>query len=141
MSGPELAGELTVLMVEDHDDLRDVLVESLDSIDGVTVVSSAKSAREALDLLASHRVDVALIDMSLPDMRGDELIAHVCERAQATRCVVLSGHREPVYVERALAAGAAGYVLKGDARELAVALRTVASGQQYLSPTLDSSNH
>jgi DNA-binding NarL/FixJ family response regulator len=126
----------TVLVVEDHDDLRDVLREAIDAIDGITVTGAARSAREALDLLASRHVDVAVIDMSLPDMSGDELIGHVRERAPATRCLVLSGHREPVYVARALSAGAHGYVLKGDPRELAASLRTIASGQSYLSPTL-----
>ena len=79
-------------------------------------------------------VDLVLVDLSLPDMSGTELIRETRRVSDRSRCVVLSGHREPHYVEGARGVGALGYVVKGRPREVTEALRAVASGNEYYSP-------
>jgi DNA-binding NarL/FixJ family response regulator len=97
------------------------------------VVSTAEVALEQLPELA---VDLVVIDMSLPTMSGIELVSAIGLTYPHLRCIMLSGHHEPDYVRRALAAGAQGYILKENPLDLIEALRTVASGVTYVSAEL-----
>ena len=77
-----------------------------------------------------------LIDLSLPGMDGIELMRELRSRYPDLRCAILSGHRSKVYAHRALAAGARGYVLKGDPIEIEAALNAILSGERYVSRDL-----
>ena len=77
-----------------------------------------------------------LIDLSLPGMNGIELIQELRARYPDLRCAILSGHRSKTYARRALAAGANGYVLKGDPLEIETALHAILSGQRYVTRDL-----
>ncbi|HJU25170.1 MAG TPA: response regulator transcription factor, partial [Rhodanobacteraceae bacterium] len=94
------------------------------------------SAETALRELATMQADVAMIDMSLPLMSGIELVATLRERHPQTHCVILSGHNEASYVERAFGAGAQGYLLKGEPSEIETAITRVLAGERYLSAGL-----
>jgi DNA-binding NarL/FixJ family response regulator len=81
-------------------------------------------------------VDLVLVDVSLPNMSGIELVAMIRQQMPQLRCLMLSGHNELEYVRRALAAGAWGYVTKGNPRVLLEAIQDVLAGETYLSEEL-----
>ncbi|MGH8211643.1 MAG: response regulator [Rhodanobacteraceae bacterium] len=126
----------SVYIVEDHPRMRDLLREWIDELPGLSVCGTAESAETALRELETLQADVAMIDMSLPMMGGIELVAALRERHPGTRCLILSGHNETSYVERALAAGARGYLLKGEPSEIQAAINRVLAGERYLSAGL-----
>ena len=131
-----VAAPVSVLVVEDHPAMRDAVAQSVDRTDGFELAGTAASGHEALDALAIESADLVLVDLSLPDMSGADLIAEIGRSSARTRCVVLSGHREPHYVAGARAVGARGYVVKGRPHEVAEALRSVASGGEYYSASI-----
>ena len=98
--------------------------------------SLARTAEEALEQLPEITVDLAIVDVSLPGTNGIELVAAIRAQYSSLRCIVLSGHHEHVYVRRALAAGAQGYVLKEHPLDLIAAVRAVLAGETYLSAEL-----
>ncbi|MGH8144783.1 MAG: response regulator [Rhodanobacteraceae bacterium] len=102
----------------------------------LSVCGAAGSAETALRELPGLDVNVVLIDMSLPQMSGIKLIAALHTQFPEMRCLIMSGHNEPGYVQRALAAGARGYVLKGKPPEVQPAIEAVLAGERYLSPAL-----
>src|SRR5215217_2588402 len=98
-----------IYIVEDHARMRQVLNEAIGKMPGLSVCGVASSAEEALEAIDGNAVDVAMIDMSLPQMSGAELVRALRSRWPSLYCLILSGHREPIYVQQALAAGAHGY--------------------------------
>jgi len=125
-----------IYIVEDNDRMRALLHDWIDELPGLDVCGAAANAEDALRELPQVHADLAVIDMSLPGMGGIELVAALRERQPQTRCLILSGHNEKTYVERALAAGAQGYLLKGEPSEIENAITRVLSGEQYLSASL-----
>ena len=128
-----------VYIVEDNDRMRALLRDWIDELPGLSVCGTAASAEAALQELPAMHADLAVIDMSLPAMGGIELVAALREQQPEMRCLILSGHNEKSYVERALAAGARGYLLKGEPAEIENAIAQVLSGEQYLSASLKNS--
>ena len=124
---------LNIFIVEDHPIMRAVLTEIFRDEPGFTVCGWATSGEDAVDLLAEVAADVVLVDVSLPEMNGIDLIHALMEQSPGLRCLVLSGHGETSYIQRALDAGARGYVLKGDPYELPGAIQQVAHGDRYFS--------
>jgi DNA-binding NarL/FixJ family response regulator len=125
-----------VYIVEDNDRMRALLHDWIDELPGLSVCGSAATAETALEELPELDADLAVIDMSLPAMGGIELVAALREKRPRMRCLILSGHNEKSYVERALAAGAQGYLLKGEPGEIENAIAQVLSGGRYLSASL-----
>ena len=133
-----------IYIIEDHSVVREVLTTFIDRLDGFSVGGAAASGEEALDELGANGEPqglIVLVDLSLPGMNGVEFIASARARHPGLRCLVLSAHSVAQYVEAALSAGAAGYVVKGNPEELAEAVRVVGAGQQYLSPGLRQEPH
>lgn len=120
--------------------MRRVVLDFIASTPDLETAGSARTGEEALEELAATEADLALIDMSLPGMSGAELVAEVRVRWPDLPCLVLSAHVEAQYVTRALAAGAQGYVLKGDPYQLSVAIRQVLGGEVYLSKSVRRPN-
>lgn len=125
-----------VYLVEDHGLMRAATSDYLEVTPDLRVCGEAATAEEALEQVHEASPDMILIDMSLPRTSGIDLVSALRERGVDTPCIILSGHGEHAYVEQALAAGARGYVLKGDPRELPGAIRTVLGGGEYLSAQL-----
>jgi DNA-binding NarL/FixJ family response regulator len=124
------------LLVEDHPLMRETLSEFLREMSAVELIGMVASAEEALRFCEERRPELALIDVSLPGMNGIDLVSALHARYPEMRCLMLSGHREISYVERALANGARGYVLKGDPTELLRGVAEVVRGGTYLSDTV-----
>lgn len=127
---------VSLFLVEDHEILSYTLARFLSSQETLTVVATVPTAEAALEQLPHLVVDLVLVDVSLPAMNGIELVAHLQEHFFHLPCLMLSGHREPAYVRRALAAGARGYVLKGNPDTLLDAVPRVLAGEIYLSKEL-----
>ncbi|HSM09216.1 MAG TPA: response regulator transcription factor [Gemmatimonadota bacterium] len=125
--------EARVYLVEDHDVMREMIGEFLESRAGLTVVGAAATADAAFAELEGLDVELVLVDTSLPDMNGIELVRRLLDRRPDILCLMYSGHEETFYVERALEAGAKGYLVKGNPRELPGAIRQVLNGGMYLS--------
>ncbi len=124
-----------VYVVEDHEIMREMIIEFVKRFPELEICGSTDSAETALEELPES-VDLVLIDTSLPGMSGIDLVAKLHDRHPALRCVMLSGHSEQTYVQRALHAGADGYILKGDPYELESAIQKIIDGERYISQSL-----
>ena len=130
------AGPLRVSLVEDHPLVGDMLREFVAGLAQVGSCTVATSAESCLQQLENGTPDVMFIDLSLPGMDGIELIRELRARYRDLRCAILSAHRSKVYAKRAMAAGACGYVLKGDPIEIESALHSILAGEPYVSRDL-----
>ncbi len=123
-----------LLLVDDHPLLRKGLALTLDAEPDFEVVGQAADAEEALDAAPRLRPDVVLVDLSLPGMGGLELVKHLAAVMPEAKTLVVSRHDESLYADRAIRAGARGYVSKLEAGEKIVeAVRAVLRGGLYLS--------
>ncbi len=128
---------LRVLLADDHALVRAGMRALLGEVPGIEVVAETGDGREALRLTRERRPDIALLDISMPGLNGLEVVARIAHDHPTTRVIIVSMHADDESVRRALAAGAAGYLLKNsDRSELELALRAVARGDTWLSPAL-----
>ena len=129
---------IRVLLADDHRVITDGLRSLIDSHDDLRVVALASTGVEAVRRTLDTKPDVVVIDQAMPEMNGTEAARMIRSRREQTRVVMLSMHSNPAYVQRALAAGANGYILKASAGdEVVAAIRTVHAGRRYLSPALN----
>ncbi|PYJ99585.1 MAG: DNA-binding response regulator [Verrucomicrobia bacterium] len=127
------SGKQKVLLVDDHPVVREGLAERINRERDLVVCGEAQNAREALRAVASLQPDIVILDLSLPKGHGLELVKDLRTLHPDLRVVVFSMHDESVFAERALRAGAHGYVMKQEPPErLLVAIRTVLRGD-YLT--------
>jgi DNA-binding NarL/FixJ family response regulator len=138
MSAPTLGSKpIRVLLVDDHALVRAGIRSLLQGLPEVEVVGEADDGQEALRLAEALRPDVVLMDVGLPGLNGLEVAGRLGASDPAVRVIILSMHTSEPYVLRALRAGCAGYLVKSSAvSELAVAVRSVARGETYLSPVV-----
>ncbi len=124
-----------IYVIDDHLLIQQMVAEIISRSDDLAVCGVAATAAGALLYLrkATVNVDLALVDISLPDMNGIELVATLLVEHPALSCLMLSGHQEIKYIQESLAAGARGYIAKGNPREITNAIRQVLSGEIYLS--------
>jgi DNA-binding NarL/FixJ family response regulator len=130
---PEV-GKARVVLVDDHAIVRQGLAELIDDQGDLTVAGEADSPPQAMKVLADIMPDVVVIDITLNNGDGIELCHQVHERWPELPILVLSMHDESLYAERALRAGALGYVMKQAAQDTVMtAIRRVLRGETYLS--------
>ena len=128
---------ISLLLVDDHAILRAGIRARLEREPDMTVVGEAASAEQAIERCAALTPDVILLDLLLPRRAGSEAIPELLRRSPRSRVLVLSSQAAPSWVRQALNAGAAGYLSKrASDRELAGAIRSIASGDGYVEPTL-----
>jgi DNA-binding NarL/FixJ family response regulator len=132
---------MRVMLIEDHPVVREMLQDFIGRLPQVSVCHAAASAEAALEALDSAMPDVLLIDLSLPGMSGIEFVRTIREQRPELQCMILSGHNSRAYVRQALAAGAHGYLLKGDPLEIERGLLAVTHGEKYVSSGLDDLTH
>jgi DNA-binding NarL/FixJ family response regulator len=124
---------MRVLLVDDHQMVREGLRAILERSEGCTVVGEAASGREAVELARSLKPDVVVMDVAMSDMNGIEATRQILAGMPAARIVALSSHSDRRYVKAILGAGACGYVLKANAYdELRRAVEAAARGNKYL---------
>jgi len=133
-------GVIRVLVVDDHPVVRGGLVHLLASRPELKVVGEAASVKEALAVFRAELPDVTLIDLSLPDGDGTEVIAELLREQPAARFIVLSVHTGSEDVYRAIKSGALGYLVKDTGgEEIVAAIRSVHAGRRHLSAAAASS--
>ncbi len=128
---------LRVLIADDHAIVREGLKQILADTGDIVVAGDAGSGLEAIKLARAGDFDVLLLDISMPDRSGIEVLKQVRQEFPKLAVLMLSMHREDQYAIRSLKAGAAGYLNKQSAPdELVTAIRQVAAGRKYISPAL-----
>ena len=124
---------ISILLVEDHEVFAKALLRVLGGNQDLNVVAVVQSAEKALEQLPDLKVDLVLADVSLPHMNGINLVAELRERYPQLRCAVLSGHLDPDYVQRALDAGANGYMVKDNPAGILEGIQHILNGEIYVS--------
>ena len=131
------AAQIRVLLVDDHPLVREGLCARLEAETDIVVVGQAADATQAWAALAHCAPQVVLMDIGLRGANGIELTQQLLAEQPALLVLMLSMYDSPEYAQRALAAGARGYVLKDSpSAEIVAAIRTVAGGGTHLSPAL-----
>jgi DNA-binding NarL/FixJ family response regulator len=126
----------SVLLVEDHAGFAQALLTILGQNENLNVIAVAESAEKALELLTELKVDLVLVDLSLPDMSGMSLISILHEKYPRLHCLVISGHLSVQYARRALEAGARGYLIKDNPAGILTGIQHVLRGEIYVSEEL-----
>ncbi len=125
---------IRIAIVDDHAIVRTGLRQFLSEEIGLTVVAEAANGREAIDIVRAGGVDVMLVDLSMPDQSGVEVLAAIKARAPDLPVLILSGFPEQHYATTMLKQGAAGYLNKDcEPEEIAKAIRTVFRGRKYIT--------
>ncbi|HBI71492.1 MAG TPA: DNA-binding response regulator [Massilia sp.] len=128
---------IRVFIADDHAIVREGLKQILAEQRDIVVAGEAENGLDAVKLFRRAKPHVMLLDISLPDRNGIEVLKQIKDDKPDLAVLMLSMHREDQYAIRALKAGAAGYLTKQSApRELVQAIRQVAGGQKYVSAAL-----
>jgi len=132
-----VARKRRVFIVDDHPLVRDGLANFINQQSDLAVCGDAEDSAGAITGIESSRPDVALIDISLKNESGLELVKTLQNQFPQLALIVLSMHDEALYAERALHAGARGYVMKREALDCVLgAIRDVLRGEIYISPAM-----
>jgi DNA-binding NarL/FixJ family response regulator len=127
---------IRIIVVDDHPLFRAGVTQSLALDPAIAVVAEGCSGNQALELVERHEPDVILLDISMPG-NGIEAAAAITATQRPPRILMLTGSDDGHDVMRAIEAGAAGYVLKGTgANDLIAAVKSVAAGESFVSPSL-----
>lgn len=128
---------ITVLLADDHDIVRQGLCALLRADGGFKLVGEARNGREAVELARTLHPDVILMDIAMPVLNGLEASRQILTTNPAAKVVILSAHSEPVYVERMVEVGVAGFLEKQTSADiLAKAIREIAAGRTFCSPAI-----
>lgn len=128
---------IRVFVADDHAIVRQGLKQIVADTDDIEVVGEAGSGRETLDLLSKQDCDIVLLDITMPDKSGIEILKDLKKLRPELKVLMLTMHPEEQYAIRALRAGAYGYLTKESAPdELVSAIRKVAFGSRYISEAL-----
>ncbi len=130
-------GTISVLLVDDHNIVRQGLKALLATERDIAVVAEAQSGREAVHLVIKHRPAVVLMDLAMPLLNGWEATRQILKAVPSARIIVLSTYDDEEHIRLAIGAGAAGYLIKQTAAtDLIKAIREVRSGNAFFSPTI-----
>ena len=128
-----------VLLADDSPPMRRALSRIIRAIDGWEVCGEAVNGRDAVRLTAKLKPDAILMDISMPGIDGIEAAGLIRKKVPGVKILILSLHQSRQLLERALRAGANGYVLKSNAdSDLIEALNSAAKGQTYVSPAVEN---
>lgn len=128
---------MKILICDDHKIVRDGLRQILRQLFEVSLIAEAGSGDELLEQLKKEEFDIVILDISLPDRNGLEVLQSVKAKWPATNVLMLSMHPQEQYAKRALTLGASGYLTKDTAAdELLIAVQRVSQGGKYISQSL-----
>ncbi len=127
------SARIRIVCIDDHPIVREGLASIIALQSDMEMAGEAESGAQGLALFRRLKPDIALVDLRLPDMNGHELTRQILEHSPEARIIVLTSFEGDADIERALAAGARGYVVKGVPREeLLGAIRTVHAGKKHI---------
>lgn len=128
---------ISVMIADDHAIVRQGLKQILSETDDINVTGEAETGFQAIKIARQQDFDVMLLDISLPDRNGIDILKQIKKDRPNLAVLMLSMHNEHEFAIRALKAGAAGYLNKQSApAQLVVAIRQVAAGDKYVSPAV-----
>lgn len=131
------APPIRILLADDHDILREGLKALLSMQSDMVIVGETYTGRDAVELAERLQPDVVLLDVSMPELDGLEACRRIRAHAPEVQVLILTMHEREDYLRQALEAGAAGYLVKRTAAtELRLAVRAVAHGETFLSPSM-----
>ena len=129
-----IPSQCSILIVDDHPMFREYLTQLINRELGLNVCGEADNVRDAMRLIQEHRPDVAIVDITLRGPSGLELLKDIKAQGIKISVLVLSMHEEELYAERAMRAGARGYITKNEVSTTVVkAIRKVVAGEIYAS--------
>jgi DNA-binding NarL/FixJ family response regulator len=128
---------IRVVVVDDHQIVREGLASLLDALDGIEVVGTAADGRDAIHVVGETAPDVVVMDIQMPHLDGIEATRHITGRQGSARVVMLTMNEDDETVLSAIRAGASGYLLKGSgAEEVETAIRAAAAGGMVFGAVL-----
>ena len=128
---------IRILLADDHKITREGLRSLLEKEQDMDVVAEAENGRTAVRLAHKLLPNMVIMDVTMPDLNGVEAARQIVGRVPNVKIIALSMHSDSLFVTEMLRSGASGYLLKDCAfNELALAIRAVASGKTYLSPSI-----
>ena len=131
------AEQITVVLADDHELVRDGIRMVLEAEDDIRVVAQASDAESAARYVLGHKPTVLVLDLNMPGLPSLELIPKMLESSPGTSVIVVTMQNEPAFARQALRAGAKGFVVKQSAAaELVSAVRSVLAGETYINPNL-----
>ena len=134
--------QITVLLAEDHEIVRQGLRSLLEAEGDIAVVGEAATGRQAVELTGKLRPAVVVMDIAMPLLNGLEATRQIRHDFPDTQVLILSAHSDEAYVEQVIAMGAAGYLIKQtSSHALATAIREVRQGNKFFSPTVGKQLH
>lgn len=126
--------KIKILLVDDHSMVVEGMKAILEKIDGVEVVGTASNAFDAIAALKNTKVNIAFIDINMPDVSGIELCSKIHKEFPHTQMIALSTFKQRSYVTQMIGNGASGYLLKSaDREEIEAAIDAVVAGKMYFS--------
>ncbi|MGR9045986.1 MAG: response regulator transcription factor [Gammaproteobacteria bacterium] len=132
-----MRNKIKILLVDDHAVVRAGFRMLLSTSEDIDVIAEAERGEQAIQRMQENPVDVIVMDLSMPGLGGLETIRRIRQRDTQARILVFSVHDERVYVNRAIEAGAQGYITKNSAPDiLAVAIRNLVQGLPYIEEGL-----
>jgi DNA-binding NarL/FixJ family response regulator len=128
---------ISVLVVDDHALIRAALVTVLNATDDLRVVAEASNGADAVELAHKHSPAVVVLDVEMPGVDAFHAASHILQLKPNTAIMFLTGHAHDRAIEQAIKVGALGFVVKGDdPSAIPNAIRSIARGEQYFSPTV-----
>ena len=128
---------LNLMLIDDHLLVRAGFKRLLMTFENIAVVAEASSGEEALNLYKLHQPDIVILEIDIPGMGGIETIKRFLDKYPKAKIIVLTAHEEFIYLKRALAFGALGYLSKKSAHQtLHDAVKTVAQKKRFIEPDL-----
>lgn len=129
----------TVVLADDHLMFRHLLKQFIQNLNYAKVVGEAGDGLQLLELVKQIKPDLAIVDISMPKLKGLEATKEIKMKAPEVKVLILTMHKEKEYLFNALALGAEGYLLKEDSEaELSTAIDTIRNGGVYISPILST---
>lgn len=126
---------IDVMLVDDHDLVRKGIRRLLDDTDGIRVIAEATDGEQAISQVRKQKPDVILMDISMPGIGGLEATRKITRGSPDMKVIAVTIHDDDPFPARLLEAGAAGYITKGcDIDEIIIAIQSVYSGNQYITP-------
>lgn len=133
--------KIQVLIVDDHPMVIEGMRSLLSNLDFIGIAGTAGNAFEAVALLKTHLVDIAIVDINLPDINGIELTVKIIKEFPKVKVLAMSTFKERSYISRMIQSGASGYLIKSaSAEEIREAVLTAYEGKLYLSLDLTASD-